>query len=488
MAVMGVHINQPSGGVDTSLADTLAKALFGDPEREMKMAIARRQYETEALQQQQIQATTEYTAAQQRAAEEKAVRDQQVHNALVASGDVRGQEIYDTQFLGDKAPAPVEPGAVPIPVPRPVDTGELPAWEPPAPVDVNASGLSDTPYGSWLAGQAVAPPFTENLAAPVTSGGDYPIGFNVQPQGPLTEPPAPVEPFADPNVGVLPAATGDVVAPGETVDNGDGTVTHGASGGNVRLTREQADKLGLAAAFSNDPAGQAMKEAGAAGLIYNPNLTLTPTERTATLAGGGSAISGTSAASTEGGGFNENEQKMRKEYTARPEVQRFDIIQTRYKDLLKGAAQANGVGDTVMIYAMIKMLDPNSSVMGGEQVTAQNAPGLIPAQIVQFNNLLNMKGDKFDPASRKLFVKAAGDVFATNQADVQKVNDYFTRLATDNGLKPENIIFPLAAAVPPGWAMEEWLQLSAAEQQEVLDELAGRRQPPAPPVAEATPP
>jgi hypothetical protein len=194
-----------------------------------------------------------------------------------------------------------------------------------------------------------------------------------------------------------------------------------------------------------------------------------------------------SPGSAGGAGFNEAEQKMRKEYQARPEVQRFDIIQTRYKDLLKGAAQANGVGDTVMIYAMIKMLDPNSSVMGGEQVTAQNAPGLLPAQIVQFNNLLNMTGDKFDAAGRTAFVKAAGDVFATNRGDVQKVNDYFTRLAIENKLKPENVIFPTAEAAPPGWTPDAWAQLTPAEQQEVLDELAGLRQPPPAPAPGATP-
>jgi hypothetical protein len=152
------------------------------------------------------------------------------------------------------------------------------------------------------------------------------------------------------------------------------------------------------------------------------------------------------------GGFNEAEQKLRKEYFDRKEVQRFDIIQSRYRSALKNAAMGGGVGDTGLIYDVIKMLDPTSTVMGGEQVTAANAPGLTPQYIAYFNGLLNATGDKFTPGGREQFLQMAKNIYEGGIQDVQGVNDYYTNLAKQNGLKPENVIYPIhdAPADSPG--------------------------------------
>src|SRR4051794_29433667 len=110
---------------------------------------------------------------------------------------------------------------------------------------------------------------------------------------------------SDPNAAIIPNATGDTlpsgtpppaqVQPGEAVKPDDGTITVGTQGsGPVRLTHDDALAIARAAALSNDPANQIQQEAGTAGLLFNPNVGFTPTEKIATA--GGSAIGKDSAA------------------------------------------------------------------------------------------------------------------------------------------------------------------------------------------------
>lgn len=361
MAVMGVRINGGGGGIDTSLADTLAKALFGDPEREMKLALGQSNLQTDEFQRQQIQSAIAQNEAQRQAIAEKAARDQAVHDALTASGHIRGQEIYDTQSIGGDQPVPVDvaeqPGT-PLPVtatgdyPAPIDLPEFtgamdnpPIVLPDMPAPIHdaevvppiSSDARDHQIGTErdaLGAGTGDPVITFNRGVPAVKedrlqpppqplaegdprfGGPSPLAAG-DPRfgGPLDDQvaggldmPAPIsigdeaEPIDNPAEEAIDTGTTGALddgtvqlpdsvpmtpmpRPGETIDNGDGTVTHGAVNGPVRLTREQADALGLAAAYSNDPAGQTAKEAGTAGVIYNPNSKLSVDEKIATLIG-----------------------------------------------------------------------------------------------------------------------------------------------------------------------------------------------------------
>src|SRR4029077_4339218 len=130
MSVMGVRVNQGSGGVDTSLADTLMKAFLGDPEREMKLAMARRQYETEALRQQQLQAATAYDVAHTNELTRK-------QDAIEAAVDPYAGVIKDnlTRSGAYNQPAREEPVPVDLSF-KPYDKEQVP----PQPVPVTSVG------------------------------------------------------------------------------------------------------------------------------------------------------------------------------------------------------------------------------------------------------------------------------------------------------------------------------------------------------------
>jgi hypothetical protein len=151
---MGVHVNGGgSGGVDTSIGDTLAKALFGDPEREMKLALARQQYDSEAWKRRLWDAQIQSEQAQ----------------AANAAADAANRE-YQTRARQEAAPVIAEQQAGLLEPPAPVELSpattryDLP---PDAPAIV-----ADDPYSVYAAGQSVAPPLPGGMNLPVATAGE----------------------------------------------------------------------------------------------------------------------------------------------------------------------------------------------------------------------------------------------------------------------------------------------------------------------------
>lgn len=568
MAVMSVRTNS-SGGVDTKLGDTLAKALWGDPEREMKLALARSDLATDEYTRQQLAAAIAHTDQQTQAVAEKENRDQAVHDALKASGPARGREILRAAELGgSEAPVAVEDPTIPVPTPRPelVDPTQTSATDPvpveflgpmadppvvppPLPGEATPPILAAVPSGARPDGGRVTVddgmplPIDERFGSPAIApdpqrfGGVTSEPRVAQPYTPVPEqpemampvpietpppaelatpdpspPPSPdalvtaaVTAAADPNAD-LPTATGDVLPagaatpapqklPGTVVDNGDGTVT-------AHMSKEDAEALGLAAAYNNDPAGQTAREAGTAGFTYNPNLNLTPAQQIEAITTGKAPDTAKAAADLAKAEADANaaaqkgEQDLRKEYDNRDETKRFKVIRDHYKDMQGALKRGGGFGDNTAIYAYIKMLDPTSSVMSGEQVTAENAPGIPAALVTKLNGwLTDAKGDKFQKEGRQQMLAEGRAIYETSAATQKVINDIFDRSARKYGVDPALMLVPVEdldapapsdtttpapsdtttpppaeaataePAKPAGWSQEAWDQLTAAEKE-----------------------
>jgi hypothetical protein len=429
---MGVHVNGQGGGgggVSTSLADTLSKAIFGDPETEMQLALGRQQYESEAWKRRVWDAQIASENAQAaNAAAQAADREYQTQSRQDAAGVIANQQ---AGLLEPPAPVELSPATTRY---------DLPADAP--------AIVADDPYSIYAAGQSVAPPLPGGMNLPVVAPPsqllagaeplDSPFGrlqagetAGLQPPRESFTPPSATDSQL-PDIGMpvpvdVPAVTG--VRP-------EDQAAHDRNVAAIKARVTAAMAMGQSA--KDIAEGMGVSEGAVRMLSSDPEQQALGT----TLYTGSQPAAG----SAGGAGFNEAEQKLRKEYFDRKEVQRFDIIGDRYASLVKNASMGGGVGDTGMIYDVIKMLDPGSSVMGGEQVTAANAPGLIASQIAYFNGLLNAKGDKFNDAGRAEFIKMAQGIYETSAASKKRVDDYYTRLATENKLKPENIIMPTGAA------------------------------------------
>src|SRR5262245_44994444 len=134
MAVMGVRVNSGGGfGIDTGVADVFAKALFGDPEREMKLALARSDLATDEYQRRQIQSVIDRNAALEALDKYKLSGMQGAEPAIariIRSQDYTGGSSGTTTA----APAPVEV-PIPVPTPRPSPVSGANA---PAPVEIRS--------------------------------------------------------------------------------------------------------------------------------------------------------------------------------------------------------------------------------------------------------------------------------------------------------------------------------------------------------------
>ena len=189
------------------------------------------------------------------------------------------------EYFTPPAALDLKPGDIPIRPPMP-DTAALagvpPELQPyPELPDTAALGgvppeLQPIPIGEpeviKLPGRPAAPAVSpETTAATVATPSDVAAA-------------APAAATAAPAAGA-PAAAKPAGSVGTGTVEPDGGSVYQTEEGPVRLTREETDKLGLAIAFNNDPAGQLSKLSSVLKTTYDPGVTLTPNQKAELLAG-----------------------------------------------------------------------------------------------------------------------------------------------------------------------------------------------------------
>ena len=101
------------------------------------------------------------------------------------------------------------------------------------------------------------------------------------------------------------------------------------------------------------------------------------------------------------------------------------------------AADPSAAGDLSLIFAYMKMLDPNSVVREQEFANAQNAAGVPDRIRAQYNNVLN--GQKLAETQRADFLKQAKNIYDTTSEQQEKTAARFTDRAKAFGL-PEKAV------------------------------------------------
>jgi len=142
-----------------------------------------------------------------------------------------------------------------------------------------------------------------------------------------------------------------------------------------------------------------------------------------------------------------NDEQLRKEFTQNMDP--FVKLAQAFEKIQVAALNPSGAGDISLIYGYMKILDPNSTVMQGEQASAQNA-GSVPESIrAKYNSIIG--GEKLDPNVRADFLNQARLIVESQRTMANDVRDRYSELARAYGLKPEQIIFdPFKRIKPPG--------------------------------------
>lgn len=136
-------------------------------------------------------------------------------------------------------------------------------------------------------------------------------------------------------------------------------------------------------------------------------------------------------------GVNVNaESSMRKEVTQ--QLKEFNTVKRAFGKLEAASKADTPAGDMSLVFAFMKMLDPNSTVREGEYATAENARGVDSAVASLYNRVLD--GTRLTPAQRLDFVARAQEALAVEEQNAQDIVNRYRTIAQNYGYDPTNVI------------------------------------------------
>lgn len=138
---------------------------------------------------------------------------------------------------------------------------------------------------------------------------------------------------------------------------------------------------------------------------------------------------------------------FRKEFTK--ESGDFIKLRTAIKKI--DATPATGAGDIAMVFNYMKILDPASTVREGEFATAANAGGIIESARNTMNKIIGDAkfGTILSPKNRQQFRDAARLLFDTQLESQLQSEREFSRIATESGLDPSQVIVDFVGEFRP---------------------------------------
>ena len=134
----------------------------------------------------------------------------------------------------------------------------------------------------------------------------------------------------------------------------------------------------------------------------------------------------------------EKESKLRTEFNALESVKNFAIRNSALGAIEASAQDPTAAGDISLIFAYMKMLDPNSVVREGEFATAQSA-GSVPQTLwSKYNQALT--GERLAPEVRQDFVDRANKLYTRASEDFDEVYTRYEDIAKANSLDPSRAL------------------------------------------------
>lgn len=136
---------------------------------------------------------------------------------------------------------------------------------------------------------------------------------------------------------------------------------------------------------------------------------------------------------------------LRKEFDGLPEVKEFKTVNTMYEKA-KGAAESQtAAGDMSLIYAFMKIVDPNSSVREGEFAAAQNSGSSSQKIEAAFQRVKS--GERLTPEQRADFVNQALVLRNANAGAYVSAAERYRGMAKKAEVDPDEV-----ALLPKGYS------------------------------------
>lgn len=138
-----------------------------------------------------------------------------------------------------------------------------------------------------------------------------------------------------------------------------------------------------------------------------------------------------------------SEAELRKEYTGQQQVKQYQTVRNAYQNVQNAAKDPSAAGDLSMIFAYMKILDPDSVVREQEFANAQNAAG-VPDRVRNVYNKI-LTGQRLNPAQRADFLAQAEKLHDTSRRQYEAVRTQFGDIAKGAKARPEQVMIDFGA-------------------------------------------
>lgn len=126
------------------------------------------------------------------------------------------------------------------------------------------------------------------------------------------------------------------------------------------------------------------------------------------------------------------------EWQKNPITKNSQDVATSYEKINSAVKNPTPAGDISLVYNVMKMFDPGSTVREGEFATAQNASG-VPDRIMNMYNKIRT-GQRLNPTQREEFTGVAEKMFVSQLAQQKRWDNTVKERAKKLGLNPNNIV------------------------------------------------
>jgi gluconate kinase len=134
----------------------------------------------------------------------------------------------------------------------------------------------------------------------------------------------------------------------------------------------------------------------------------------------------------------QDEQALRKEYSAIPEVKLFGEVQNSYDTIKTSLSKQSPAGDLAGATKFMKLLDPGSVVRESELGMAMAATGALDRAQNYYNMLKT--GQKLNPNQRKDFLDLSTQLYQAAENRKSSYDQQYGSIAEQNQLSPSNVV------------------------------------------------
>lgn len=180
--------------------------------------------------------------------------------------------------------------------------------------------------------------------------------------------------------------------------------------------------------------------------------------------------SGASKPTDTGPKLNKAAETLRKEFNGLPVVKAYNEVDSYYRKMVAAEANPSPAGDISLVFNFMKLQDPGSTVMQGEQADARNAGGVDERVRAAYNRVIS--GQTLTPEQRKDFVTNGRSAFATHAEQLNAAAERYAGIAKKSGADPEDVVIR-----PPsgGKKPESGSGLTSEERKKRLEELRAKK-------------